>query len=154
MPNAYHHVFFTVRDGVSDQEVIDTFRRFREIAVRKGYIQRVTDASIGRVVLPAGGDSEVARLRQTMTGGFTWAITIRLEGREALDRTSASPWRTSRRLIWSVSGRNRPTTWRMITSTSPRERLAKVADQRGAKPRQTGSASWESPAGVCLTSRT
>jgi hypothetical protein len=86
MPNAYHHVFFTVRDGVSDQEVIDTFRRFREIAVRKGYIQRVTDASIGRVVLPAGGDSEVARLRQTMTGGFTWAITIRLEGREALDR--------------------------------------------------------------------
>ncbi len=85
MPNAYHHVFFTVRDSVSDHEVIDTFRRFRDLAVSKGYIKSANDASIGRVVIPAVGDSEVARLRQ-MTGGFTWAVTIRLDGREALDR--------------------------------------------------------------------
>ena len=86
MPNAYHHVFFTVRDDVSDHELIDTFRRFRDLAVSKGYIKSANDASIGTVVIPAGGDDEVARLRHQMTGGFTWAVTIRLDGREALDR--------------------------------------------------------------------
>ena len=84
-PNAYHHVFFTVRDGVSDQEVLDVFRRFRDLAARKGYIQSANDASLGTVVIPAVGDNEVARARQ-MTGGFKWAMTIRLDGREGLDR--------------------------------------------------------------------
>jgi hypothetical protein len=50
MPNAYHHVFFTVRDGVSDHEVLDTIRRYRELAVSKGYIQHAHDVSIGTVV--------------------------------------------------------------------------------------------------------
>jgi hypothetical protein len=85
MPNAYHHVFFTVREGVSDQEVLDTIRRYRELAVRKGYIQQAHDVSLGTVVIPAGGDNEVARARQ-ITGGFRWALTIRFDGREALDR--------------------------------------------------------------------
>ena len=85
MPSAYHHVFFTVRDGVSDHEVIEIFRRFRDLAVRKGYIQSANDASIGTVVIPAVGDNEVARVRQ-MTGGFRWALTIRLDGREGLER--------------------------------------------------------------------
>ena len=85
VPNAYHHVFFTVRDGVSEHEVIDTIRQYRELAVSKGYIKHANDASIGTVVIPAAGDSEVARAHQ-MTGGFRWALTIRLDGREALDR--------------------------------------------------------------------
>jgi hypothetical protein len=85
MPNAYHHVFFTVRDGISDQEVIERLRRYRDLAVGKGYIKSANDVSVGKVVIPAGGDDEVARLRQ-LTGGFTWAATIRLDGREALDR--------------------------------------------------------------------
>ena len=85
MPNAYHHVFFTVRDGISDDEVIERFRRFRDLAVGKGYIKSADDFSVGQVVIPAGGDDEVARIRQ-MTGGFTWAETVRFDGREALDR--------------------------------------------------------------------
>jgi len=85
MPMAYHHVFFTVRDGVSDHEVIDTIRKYRDLAVGKGYIKSADDASIGTVVIPAGGDNEVARARQ-ITGGFRWALTIRFDGREALDR--------------------------------------------------------------------
>src|SRR5712691_9122774 len=85
MPNAYHHVFFTVRDGISDQEVIERLRRYRDVAVSKGYIKSANDVSVGKVVIPAGGDDEVARLRQ-LTGGVTWAATIRLDGREALDR--------------------------------------------------------------------
>jgi hypothetical protein len=80
MPNAYHNVFFTVRAGLSDQEVIARFRRYRDAAVSKGYIKSATDFSAGKVVIPAGEG-----LRQ-MTGGFTWAVTIRLDGREALDR--------------------------------------------------------------------
>ena len=83
MPHAYHHVFFSVRDGISDQEVLDTVRRYRDLAVSKGYIQRANDVSFGTVVLPTGGDDEVARARQ-MTGGFTWGLTIRLDGQEAL----------------------------------------------------------------------
>jgi hypothetical protein len=31
---------FIVRDGVSDVEVIGTFRRYRDLAVSKGYITR------------------------------------------------------------------------------------------------------------------
>lgn len=86
MPQAYHHVFFNVREGVADQEVIDTVRRFRDLALRKGYMQRADDISVGKVVIPVSGDSEVARLRHQMTGGFTWALTFRLEGREGLER--------------------------------------------------------------------
>ncbi len=85
MRNAYHHVFFTVRDGISDDEVIESLRRYRDLAVGKGYIKSADDVSIGKVVIPAGGDDEVVRLRQ-VTGGFTWAVTVRLDGREALDR--------------------------------------------------------------------
>jgi hypothetical protein len=33
MPKAYHHVFFTVREGLSDAEVIGTLRRYRDVAV-------------------------------------------------------------------------------------------------------------------------
>jgi hypothetical protein len=86
MPKAYHHVFFTVRDGISDDEVIARWRRYRDVAVSKGYIKSADDISVGKVVMPAGGDDEVSRMRQTMTGGFTWALTVRLDGREALDR--------------------------------------------------------------------
>src|SRR5215813_9453007 len=82
MPKAYHHVFFTVREGLSDAEVIGTLRRYRDVAVSKGYIQRAEDISVGKVVIPAGGDHDVARLRQ-LTGGFTWAVTICFDGREA-----------------------------------------------------------------------
>ena len=85
MPKAYHHVFFTVRDGISDHEVIARMRRFRDLAVGKGYIKNPHDCSTGKVVVPAVGDNEVARARQ-MTSGFTWAVTIRLDGRDALDR--------------------------------------------------------------------
>ena len=85
MPTAYHHVFFTVRDGISDHEVIERMRRFRDLAVGKGYIKSADDCSTGKVVVPAVGDNEVARARQ-MTSGFTWAVTIRLDGRDALDR--------------------------------------------------------------------
>ena len=85
MPNVYHNVFFTVRAGISDHEVIERVRRYRDLAVSKGYIKSATDFSAGKVVIPAGEGDEVARLRQ-MTGGFTWAVTIRLDGREALDR--------------------------------------------------------------------
>jgi hypothetical protein len=85
MPNAYHHVFFTVREGISDDEVLERLRRYRSLAVDKGYIKRAEDFSAGQVVIPAVGDTEVARLRQ-MTGGFTWAVTIRLDGSEALER--------------------------------------------------------------------
>jgi hypothetical protein len=55
MPKAYHHVFFTVREGLSDAEVIGTLRRYRDVAVSKGYIQRAEDISVGKVVIPAGG---------------------------------------------------------------------------------------------------
>jgi hypothetical protein len=85
MPNAYHHVCFTVREGIAEAEVLARLRRFRSLAVDKGYIKRAEDFSVGQVVIPAVGDNEVARLRQ-MTGGFTWAITIRLDGSEALER--------------------------------------------------------------------
>jgi hypothetical protein len=85
MPKAYHHVFFTVREGLSDAEVIGTLRSYRDVAVSKGYIKRAEDISVGKVVIPAGGDDEVMRLRQ-ITGGFTWAVTICFDGREALDR--------------------------------------------------------------------
>jgi hypothetical protein len=85
MPNAYHNVFFTVRAGISDQEVIARFRQYRDVAVSKGYIKSVSDFSAGTVVIPAGEGDRGARLRQ-MTGGFTWAVTIRLDGREALYR--------------------------------------------------------------------
>jgi hypothetical protein len=74
-----------VRDGISDDEVIERLRRYRSLAVGKGYIKHADDFSVGKVVIPAGEGDEVARLRQ-MTGGFTWAVTIRLDGREALDR--------------------------------------------------------------------
>ena len=85
MPKAYHHVFFTVRDGISDEEVIERCRRYRSLAVGKGYIKSADDLSVGTVVIPAGADNEVARMRQ-MTDGFTWALTVRFDGREALDR--------------------------------------------------------------------
>jgi hypothetical protein len=85
MPTAYHHVFFTVRDGISDAEVIERFRRYRDVAVGKGYIKSADDCTFGKVVIPAGGEHEVARIRQ-MTGGFTWAATVRFDGQEALDR--------------------------------------------------------------------
>lgn len=85
MPKAYHHVFFTVRDGIADDEVIARFRRFRDAAVSKGYIKSAEDVSLGKVAIPTGKDDEVPRLRQ-MTGGFTWAGTVRFDGREALDR--------------------------------------------------------------------
>src|SRR2546427_8261480 len=85
MPKAYHHVFFTVRDGIADEEVIERCRRYRSLAVGKGYIKSADDLSVGKVVIPAGADNEVARIRQ-MTGGFTWALTVRFDGREALDR--------------------------------------------------------------------
>jgi len=85
MPKAYHHIFFTVRDGISDDEVIERIRRYRDVAVSKGYIKSADDVSFGKVVIPAGEADEVARLRQ-ITGGFTWAGTIRFDGREALDR--------------------------------------------------------------------
>ena len=39
MPKAYHHVFFTVRDGIADAEVIARCRRYRDVAVSKGYIK-------------------------------------------------------------------------------------------------------------------
>ena len=85
MPKAYHHVAFTVRDGISDDEVIERFRRYRDVAVSKGYIKSADDVSFGKVVIPAGADNEVARIRQ-MTGCFTWALTVRFDVREALDR--------------------------------------------------------------------
>lgn len=85
MPKAYHHVFFTVRDGIADAEVIARCRRYRDVAVSKGYIQSADDVSVGKVVIPTGGDHEVARLRQ-ITGGFTWALTVCFDGREALER--------------------------------------------------------------------
>ena len=85
MPNAYHHVFFTVREGIAEDEILARLRKFSSLAVDKGYITRAEEFSVGQVVIPAVGDNEVARLRQ-MTGGFTWAITIRLDGREALER--------------------------------------------------------------------
>jgi hypothetical protein len=85
MSQAYHHVFFTVRDGISDDEVIARFRRFRDAAVSKGYIKNTHDMSLGQVILPTGMTDEIPRLRQ-MTGGFTWAGTVRFDGREALDR--------------------------------------------------------------------
>ena len=85
MPQAYHHVFFTVRDGIADAEVIARCRRYRDLAVSKGYIKSADDVSIGQVVLPAGGDHDVARLRQS-TGGFTWALTVCFNEREALER--------------------------------------------------------------------
>jgi hypothetical protein len=85
MPKAYHHVFFTVRDGISDDEVIERLRRYRSLAVSKGYIKSADDLSAGKVVIPAGEGDEVARIRQ-MTGGFTWGLTVRFDGREALDR--------------------------------------------------------------------
>ena len=86
MPNAYHSVSFTVRDGISDNEVIERFRRYRGLAVGKGYIKTADDFSVGKVVIPAEGDDEVARARQTMTGGFTWVFSARLDGRQSLDR--------------------------------------------------------------------
>src|SRR5262245_48359563 len=86
MPKAYHHVFFTVRDGVSDDEVIERFRRYRDVAISKGYIKKADDFSLGKAVRPTGGGDEVSRMRQTMTGGFTWAGTYRFDDREALDR--------------------------------------------------------------------
>jgi hypothetical protein len=86
MPNAYHLVSFTVRDGLSDHEVIERFRRYRGLAVGKGYIKSADDFSVGNVVIPAGGNDEVARARQTMTGGFTWVFSVRLDGRQGLDR--------------------------------------------------------------------
>jgi hypothetical protein len=54
MPKAYHHIFFTVRDGIADDEVIQRYCRFRDIAVSKGYIKSVDDFSVGKVVIPAG----------------------------------------------------------------------------------------------------
>jgi hypothetical protein len=96
MPYAYHHVFFTVRDGIADDEVIERFRRYRDLAVTKGYIKRADDVSVGKVVIPAGGDDEVARARQ-MTGGFTWAATVRLDGRTALERLRLSKFPTATR---------------------------------------------------------
>ena len=86
MPNAYHSVSFTVRDGISDNEVIERFRKYRTLAVAKGYIKSADDFSVGKVLIPAGGDDEVARARHTMTGGFTWVFSVRLDGREGLDR--------------------------------------------------------------------
>src|ERR1700694_2501547 len=86
MPNAYHLVSFTVRDGISDDEVIGRFRRYRDLAVGKGYVKSADDFSVGKVVIPAGGDDEVTKARQTMTGGFTWVFSVRLDGREGLDR--------------------------------------------------------------------
>jgi len=86
MPNAYHRVSFTIRDGISDNDVIERFRRYRNLAVGKGYIKNSDDFSVGKVVIPAGGDDEVAKARQTMTGGFTWVFSVRLDGREGLDR--------------------------------------------------------------------
>ena len=86
MPNAYHYIAFTVRDGISDDEVIERFRRYRDVAVSKGYIKSADDVSIGKVVIPAGGDDEVTKMRREGTGGFTWAGTYRFDGREALDR--------------------------------------------------------------------
>ena len=106
MPNAYHHVFFTVRDGISDDEVIERFRRFRDLAVGKGYIKSADDFSVGKVVIPAGGDDEVARIRQ-MTGGFTWAETVRFDGRRPSIGTSKSPLPTSIRPTRLTSYRNR-----------------------------------------------
>jgi hypothetical protein len=85
MPKAYHHVFFSVRDGISDDEVIARVRRYRSLAVSKGYIARADDLSAGKVIVPAGEGDEVARIRQ-MTGGFTWGLTVRFDSREALDR--------------------------------------------------------------------
>jgi len=85
MPKAYHYVVFTVRDGILDDEVIKRYRRFRDVAVSKGYIKSADDFSLGKVLIPTGEDDEVARLRQ-LTGGFTWAGTVRFDGREALDR--------------------------------------------------------------------
>lgn len=84
MPNAYHHVFFSVRDGISDQEVLDTVRQYRDLAVSKSYINSANDVSFGKVALPTGGENEVTRARQ-MTGNFTWCLTIRLDGQEALE---------------------------------------------------------------------
>ncbi len=86
MPKAYHLVLLTVRDGISDDEVIARYRRFRDLAISKGYMKSADDFSLGKVVIPAGGDDEVSRQRQTMTGGFTWAGTVRFDSREALDR--------------------------------------------------------------------
>ena len=86
MPNAYHSVSFTVRNGISDDEVIGKFRKYRDLAVGKGYIKSADDFSVGKVVIPAGGDDEVMRARQTMTGGFTWVFSVRLDGREEIGR--------------------------------------------------------------------
>ena len=85
MPNAYHLGFFTVRDGISDDEVIRTWRNYRDLAVGKGYIKSADDVSLGKVVIPAGDADDLARIRQ-MTGGFTWAFSVRLDGKLGLDR--------------------------------------------------------------------
>ncbi len=61
MPNTSHHVFFRARDGVSDQEVIDTVRRYRDLVVSKGYMKSANELSCGKVVFPPGGANEVAR---------------------------------------------------------------------------------------------
>jgi hypothetical protein len=37
------------------------------------------------VVIPTSGGDDLARIRQ-MTGGFTWAFSVRLDGRDGLDR--------------------------------------------------------------------
>jgi hypothetical protein len=54
MANAYHLGFFTVQDGVSDDDVIGTFRRYRDPAVGKGYIKSAGDITLGKVAMPAG----------------------------------------------------------------------------------------------------
>ena len=95
MPKAYHHVFFTVRDGIADAEVIERFRRYRDVAVSKGYIKNADDVSLGKVVIPAGEADELARLRQ-ITGGFTWGGTVRFDGRPLIG-ISESHLPTSRR---------------------------------------------------------
>ncbi len=51
MPKVYHHVFFTVRNGIADDEVIETFRRYRDVAISKGYIKSADDFSWGKMVI-------------------------------------------------------------------------------------------------------
>jgi len=86
MPKVYHIAFFTVRDGISDDEVIARYRRWFDLAISKVYIKSADDVSLGKVIIPAGGDDEVSRIRQTMTGGFTWVGLGRFDSKEALDR--------------------------------------------------------------------
>lgn len=87
MPQVYHIAFFTVRDGISDDEVIARYRRWFDLAISKGYIKSADDVSLGKVIIPTGlGDDEMSRLRQTMTGGFTWVGLGRFDSKEALDR--------------------------------------------------------------------